>query len=994
MTRSFCLALSFILFLCSGVIAQIQTAGRSIPGGFKRVLIQEGLPSSEVYDLHEDSKGYLWIATDAGICRYNGLSLTTFTTRNGLPDNTVFHIREDSRGRIWVQTFSGAVGYFENNRFNGIPANDSLIELYGNGQRTIYTFFIDKNDCVIVGGLYIGGCYRIQPNDGYKVLQHVATPFNGTGTRELWTDRNGQLYACGTNLFQSPTSARISHNGHLTSIPIDYNVRVGINMRTLLTANNRILFSFKNFVYEIDPDGNVTTFEFPGTIIGLDQTRGGDIWVNQLLEGTTRFAGGDLNNKGINYLKGYSVSAVLQDPERGLWFATVGKGMMFLAGLDFGYLTTSEGLPEYPISGMSLLNGNSVLLGHNFSTVCLIRVNKDGSVRQAVKSIGRTPEIAIEVASEFKGKLFANSDYTYGLDSMLQPNGKVYTQRHIKGFARHPSGDTLFGFSHSYFIWLDSSLREVKYSQSPVRFISACYLGNDLYLGGMNGLWQLRDTFPEYLGKTYPGLDTRIDDMVADLSGCLWIATRGDGVFVLDHGQTHHFVTDDGLSSNTCRSITLDSKGNVWVGTNKGVSVISNFNPLTGTASISRYTTANGLLSNEVTMLDVKDDVLWMAGPEGLCWVPANRLLVNMTAPPIYITEIIAGNDTLSGGDSIYLDYSNNRLVVMYEGVSLPNASTLRYRYRISDSQREWITTDSRELSLTNIDPGQYTLTIYALNANGIPSKEPAVLFFTVSTPFYLTYWFYGLVVISIAAIVYFAVRARISVVRRKTAERSTAERRMLELRLSALRAQMNPHFIFNAINSIQHYVLHNDSEKAYTYLARFSKLIRLVLEQSQSNTVPLKHEIELLQLYMELEQLRFSKPVKINLEIDPELDQSGLRIPGMLMQPYVENAFWHGLQPLTQRSPELNIQIHKVKDSLRITITDNGIGRREAAKLASTTKGRSFGMVITNERLRLTGRAGPMIDMVTVEDVFDESGAIAGTKVELILSLINLQDE
>jgi ligand-binding sensor domain-containing protein len=992
MTASVYIRIQLILLFLGSL--ELHGQNSSVPGGFKRVLIQEGLPSSEVYDLYEDSKGYLWIATDAGICRYNGLSLTTFTTRNGLPDNTVFHIREDSKGRIWVQTFSGAVGYCENDRFHSIPANDSLIKLYGNGQKTIYTFFVDENDCVIVGGLYIGGCYRILPNDGYKALQHVASPFTGTSTRELWTDKKNHLYACGIGVFQPPTFARISHNGHLTSIPIDYNVSVGINMRTLLTSRNTILFSLKNIVYEIEPDGNVKRFEFPGTIIGLDETRGGDVWVNQLLHGTTRFAGGDLSIQGTTYLDGYSISCVVQDAEQGLWFATVGKGMLFLAGLEFGYMTTSEGLIDYQISGMSILSNSSVLLGHNFSTVSLMTINKNGTISQSVKSIGKFSEIAVEVATRFHGQIIANSDQTYGLNQNMEMNGEVYNKRHIKGYAIHPSGDTLFGFSHSYFVWLDSSIKEVKYSLAPLRIISACYSGDDLYLGGMNGLWILRDTFPEYLGQKYPGLNTRIDDMVADRNGCLWIATRGDGVFVLDHGRTHHYVTDDGLSSNTCRSIAADSKGNIWVGTNKGVSVISNFNGLTGNATISRYTTANGLLSNEVTMLEMKDDVLWTAGPEGLCWVPANRLLVNMTAPPIYITKIISGTDTLTGKDSIELEYVNNRLAISYEGISLPNAATLRYRYRISDSQRDWITTDSRELSLTNIDPGRYTLTIYALNANGIPSKQPAVLYFNVKTPFYRTYWFYALILVSLFTVILIAVRSRINVVRRKTAERSAAERRMLELRLSALRAQMNPHFIFNAINSIQHYVLNNDSEKAYTYLARFSKLIRLVLEQSQSNTISLKQEVELLQLYMELEQLRFSKPVTVKMQIDPDLDRSGLRIPGMLLQPYVENAFWHGLQPLTDRSPELVISIRKVKGSLVITITDNGIGRKEAAKLASTTKGRSYGMVITKERLRLTGKAGPLIDIITVEDVLDTDGNICGTKVEITLSISNLQDE
>lgn len=980
----------------SGLVlsAQVQNPGRSIPGGFNRVLIQEGLPSSEIYDLFEDSRGYLWIATDAGICRYNGIALTTFTTRNGLPDNTIFHIREDSKGRIWVQTFSGAIGYCENNNFHAVPANDTLKSMYGNGQKTIYTFFLDENDCVVVGGLSIGGCYRISPIDGYRNLQHVSSPFNGTGTRELWTDRRGHLYACGNNLFQAPTYARVSHNGHLNSIPIDYNVSVGINMRTLLTSDNRILFSFKNYVYEIDENGNVQNYEFPGTVIGLDETKGGDIWVSQLLQGSTRFAGGNLNRTGVNYLKGYNLSAVFQDPERGLWFATVGKGMMFLSGLEFGYLTSSEGLIDYPISGLSVLNNSTVLLGHNFASVTLLNIGTDGSIRQTVRSIGRISEIAIEVATRFKGKLFGNADRTYGLKDNLETNGVVYNDRHIKGFAVHPGGDTLFGFSHSYFVWMDSNLREVKFSYAPVRIISACYLGDELYLGGMNGLWKLNDTFPEYLGDKFQGLNKRIDDMVADRNGCLWIATRGDGIFVLDHGKIHHFVTDDGLASNTCRTINSDSKGNIWVGTNKGISVLANFNRLTGSASISSYTTSNGLLSNEVLHLDIHDDVIWMAGPDGLCWVPANRLLVNTTAPPIYITEVIAGNDTLLNVDSVNLDYSHNRLVINFEGVSLSNASTLRYRYKINGSSGGWVTTSNRELALTNYDPGEYNITIYALNANGIASTTPAVLHFKVRTPFFRTWWFYTLIVVVIGGMLFLIIRARINDVRRKVAERSAAERRMVELRLSALRAQMNPHFIFNAINSIQHYVLNNDSEKAYTYLARFSKLIRLVLDQSQANTVPLRQELELLQLYMELEQLRFSQPVTITVEIDDQLDQSGIRIPGMLLQPYVENAFWHGLQPLKDRKPELKITIQKVKDNLSISVRDNGIGRKAAAALASSTKGKSYGMALTNERLQLTVKTGIAADRVTVTDLMDKNGNISGTEVEILLSLSNLQDE
>ncbi len=987
MRRIFCF---LFLLICAGVASQTPTS--LIPGGFRRMLVTDGIPSSEVYESYQDKAGYLWLATDAGICRYNGVTFTTYTTLNGLPDNTVFHIREDSEGKIWVQTFTGEISYFKDNRFWAIDANPSLMQLYGNGQKTQYTFFVNENDDIIVGGLYVGGCYSILKKDNYGSLKQVEAPFALPAARQLWTDDKGNWYAIGEGLYANDPYAEVLHNGHHVKVPVGYSMSVGINMRVLRSKDNHLYFSHRETVYEVDTAGNVKEHEFPGPIIGIVQDLSGDIWVTMMQEGTIRFADGNLSNPGINYLKGYSVSYVLQDAERGYWFTTVGKGVFYRAGLEFSYCTVSEGLPPYAIGSMMPLGKDRVFLGQAFCTITLISARTGGTFAVRSGVIGKYDEISVEALGVFNGKLYSNTDLTYYNDTSLRPivDG---AQRHLKGSALHPGGDTLLGFSHSSVVWMDKNLKIIKTCLAPERIVSACYQGNVLWLGGLTGLWRCIDTTIVYFGDQYAGLDARIDDMVTDGDGRLWISTRGDGVFVLDNDTVHHFDKNAGLSSNTCRSIARDEKDNIWVASNHGISVISDYNRFLGTANINRFDITDGLLSDEVNFIEVKESTVWMAGPEGICWVPTNKLLINLTPPPVYINSIIIANDTLPVSDSIVLDYADERIRIICEGVSLRNASKVSFRYKLVGSIDYWITTEIREITFSNLAPGDYTFILYALNGNGIPSLEPAVIQIHVNTPFTQTWWFYTLIVLGILIVLFIIARYRANIIRKKAAAKSEEEQRMSELRLSALRAQMNPHFIFNAINSIQHYILNKDSDKAYGYLAKFSKLIRLVLDQSQSKTITLKQELEILGLYLELEKLRFEKPITVSVNVPGDIDQSGIRLPGMLIQPYVENAIWHGLLPLQDRDGVLTINITEEGENLTIAIEDNGVGRAASDGYQKDPERRSYGMLITSERLKLMGRTDFNVNSVAITDLRDESDKPTGTRVEITIGLANFED-
>jgi ligand-binding sensor domain-containing protein len=980
-----------LLMICSEVVA--QTTASLIPGGFRRMLIAEGIPSSEVYESYQDKAGYLWLATDAGICRYNGISFTTYTTLNGLPDNTVFHIQEDSEGKIWVQTFTGEVSYFKDNRFWPIDANPSLMQLFGNGQKTQYTFFVNGNDDIVIGGLYVGGCYSLLKNENYARLHQIRAPFSLPAARQIWTDDQGHWYACGEGLYVDPY-AEILHHGHHVKIPVGYSMSVGINMRVLRSKDDHLYFSHRQTVYEVDTAGHVTQYEFPGPIIGIVQDLSGDIWVNMLQKGTIRYAKGDLSIPGINYLDGYSVSYVLQDAEKGYWFSTVGKGLFYRAGLEFGYCTVSEGLPPFAIGAMAPLGSDQVFLGQAFCTITLISSRADGTFSINSGVIGKYDEITVEAAGVFNDKLYSNTDFTYYNDTALKPIGATGAPRHLKGSAVHPRGDTLIGFSHSSVIWMDKNLQIIKSCFTPERITSACYQENMLWFGGLTGLWKCVDTTFVYYGEKYPGLNTRIDDMVTDGEGRLWISTRGDGVFVIANDTVHHFDKKSGLNSNTCRSIACDEKNNIWVATNHGISVISDYNRFTGAANINRFDITDGLLSDEVNFIEVKDATVWMAGPEGICWVPTNKLLINLTPPPVYINSILNGQDTLPVTDTIILDYdySDRRIRFICEGISLRNAAKVSFRYKLVGSVDYWVTTQSREITFSNLPPGDYTFILYALNGNGIPSLQPAMLQIHVNTPFTQTWWFYTLIAIAVSLVLYLLARYRANTIRRKAVVKSEEEQRMAELRLSALRAQMNPHFIFNAINSIQHYILHKDSDKAYSYLAKFSKLIRLVLDQSLSKTITLRQELEILGLYLELEKLRFEKPITFAVNVSSDIDQSGIRLPGMLIQPYVENAIWHGLLPLKDRDGILTISITEEGENLLIAIEDNGVGRGASEGTQKDPERRSYGMLITGERLKLMGRPDFNVNRVAIIDMRDESDKPKGTRVEITISLTNFE--
>lgn len=273
----------------------------------------------------------------------------------------------------------------------------------------------------------------------------------------------------------------------------------------------------------------------------------------------------------------------------------------------------------------------------------------------------------------------------------------------------------------------------------------------------------------------------------------------------------------------------------------------------------------------------------------------------------------------------------------------------------------------------------------------GVKSSRPITISFEIAPPFWRTWTFILVIGFVVTCLALLLVRVAIRSNKRKEVAKTAINKLLAEYQMSALQSQMNPHFIFNAINTIQGYILKKSEKEAYDYLAKFSKLIRMVLHHSQEKQLLLFYDLEVLNLYLELEQLRFGNNFDYVIRLDEQIDPRVVCIPGMLLQPYVENAVWHGIMNLRNRRRGLiTIDIRQLDDTLKITIDDNGVGRALADTFRKDQHHRSVGMALTERRIQaLNQLEGYDTAKVEIIDLFDAKGEPSGTRVELILPII-----
>ncbi|MEM6378874.1 MAG: histidine kinase, partial [Bacteroidota bacterium] len=389
-----------------------------------------------------------------------------------------------------------------------------------------------------------------------------------------------------------------------------------------------------------------------------------------------------------------------------------------------------------------------------------------------------------------------------------------------------------------------------------------------------------------------------------------------------------------------------------------------------------------------------KDRIL--IGGENKIWIAqTDDLLPNPEKPIPYLTGInVLQKPYLTGQPAhlikmLDLSYAENFFSLEFSSIGFTRGTENQFRYRLKNFEDQWTMANQRRFAnFTNVPPGNYIFELQVANNESIWNEDIFSLPITVATPWWRQWWFGLTLLLLISGIIYLLYKGRINQVRKEERMRLSYEKKLNTVEMAALRAQMNPHFIFNALNSIEYFIISNEQEIAVDYLNRFSRLVRLILQNSQSTSVPLKDDLEALRLYIEIENMRFDDLFDYDLRIDEGIDLSEVYVPPLLLQPYVENAIWHGLMQKKQGRGKIDISIRKEGRSLICILEDNGIGRAAALEIKSksATKGKSYGMKITKDRLEALNHLGEARASIQIFDLKDNLGKAKGTRIELFI--------
>ena len=439
------------------------------------------------------------------------------------------------------------------------------------------------------------------------------------------------------------------------------------------------------------------------------------------------------------------------------------------------------------------------------------------------------------------------------------------------------------------------------------------------------------------------------------------------------------FDIKQGLTSNICRTLLVHNN-DLWVGTDKGLNRIRLDR---AGYPITHYTSQDGLGSDIINSIYADGTVLFVGTPSGLSFFDETKVDLSEGVKLYLLSILNSGKEHIQDTNALILPYKDKSIRLEFAAISYRSVGGISYRYQIQGLDNTWRTTRETFVEYPALPSGDYEFRLQATNKFGVTSSM-TTLHFSIATPFWETAWFYGLCALLFLAATWLLVSLRIRSIRRRQQEEKRLSRRLVEMEHMALQAQMNPHFIFNCLNSIQQYIFDQDIFAANKYLTGFSKLIRETLQNSSRSFISIAGEVSYLSAYLSLEKLRFKEKMDYSIDVDSAINQHTVVIPPMLIQPYVENSMRHGLRHKTSGKGYIRIKFEQSSSSLTVIVEDNGIGRKKAAgyKTGEHIEYQSRGMSLTAERISMMNAIHGEGIGVNVIDLKDDMDQPIGTRV------------
>jgi hypothetical protein len=1005
------------------------------PGNFTQIYFKEGLRSDWIFDIARDSLGFMWFAGHTGLTRYDGSISKHFyadpSIAGSLSENQVFRLLVASKDEIFCSTIGGGI--------NILDVNSGTFRQIDLGDQPDHKFVstgLNINDSLFV---FLVGRSRelfILERKGENFHHHSIplrwatekVDFQENKARDIfrdpridqliWIVGNFRLYTfhLGTSKltmvkeFEFPSGT--SHFFELI-MAVDWldadhlimNLRgKGFSKFNVRTHQLEHLFN--------DPD-------YPEYTSVIEKSPSGIFWLGSNLGNLYKYNPEESQLDRISLfphdVNKFSIESIFETPEGSLYIGTKGQGVFKynpwrnafrvtpLADLiprEMDFISSGEIHLHKPIYYFTRVYENGVYQYHlENNTVSIVQGSEIPNTNRKNLVRWQNADFLTHNGSQiFKIGTKENRLMPFtlkGLDSLLQDRN-----RQIR-WIMSSADNTLFVMGEDFMFHYVAG---GNYQFADLRKRSDVYfnISNGAIIEQNRVLLHNEDHVYEWdfnldrISKL-EFHDSEIGKLVKSIRRIVpfrdyyYLATAMHGIFrtsikgdtILDEGR---LTAPAALLSNNCYAASMDADSVIWISTGLG---IVRYDPVQRSMINYSYEQNLPILYQDRTMrfnnagyyaINTSGHIIWSTkenlSPEGI----RSKIVVNSLS--INGNEIVSGI-LLSDDNPLVMPHNENNVRIAWSHLTPLPLSYFNIEYRLDNFDETWKQSeDFFSANYTNLPPGKYTFRIRATNLHAESENAFFSVPLTIQPPYWATTWFRILFVICFIVVLYLLFRLKIDNIKSKERIKTEYNKRLAELELVNLRSQMNPHFMFNSLNSIKHYILKNEKEKAADYLSNFAQLIRDILNYSKVETIYLADEIKTLQRYIELEQMRFNKGFESVFYIDPAIDVCQIKVQPLIFQPYVENAIWHGLMHKPDNR-KLSVRFQYENSKLICQIEDNGIGRKQAELIRSksATK-KSYGMSITQSRMQQRDKEA----RVELTDLADNQGNALGTLVAITL--------
>ncbi len=934
----------------------------------------EGLIALANFNVVQDEQNLIWIGSEEGLFYYDGKQFTLVKSKESTTKG-IFNLQKDNDGNLWCSTISGHIYQIKNKKL--VLFKDLSSELRG----AYAHLSILKNNI-----FFLSQTESFQLD---KETAEIKKKLNAQVSKVIKTN-NGFYYYNINSLNILTLVEEINNEIQTTILPENEQYDFG-NFQSLKLFDNAAFIrddDKKAFIIN-EKTKELASIQLPKVLqqlqIYASKVIANTAWlltskgVVQLVKGKTGFI---IKN---HFLKQYQITDLFVDNEGNYWCTTLYNGVLIIPNLA---VTKQYILPENDdVIFVEKASENILLLGTQKGCFIVYDIQKKSFETIKMPNSRPVNRIYYNAASK-KAFISTNgtNSYIYSLN-----NKKLVTLKTefttAKGFAEI-NKDSLLYLSYKGVLLYHNIQKNISYKEiEKKRPISVHHDARNKksyisYIDGTVSYNYQFETIPVYY-KNKPIIFSSYTSTTNNVWGL-----SNNKLYLLNNAQVKDSLTvKDGLLNSQIRGI-LGVDNQIWIVTEKG---IQKFNELTREIFTIKLKDENSIKFKQPVYANKS---LWIPGNNYLCNLDdsSEYLFKQNTIPNAYISEVIIGGGPVVNKTSYSLPYNTNDITFQLRANGFLANKQHVFQYKLKGFDADWQTAELNEdiVRYIGIPSGKYQFLVRSKALNGAIGVVAQPVIIDVEKPFWDTWWFYVLLVLFavIGTVLYFKIKMKIKEEEgQRTLEKVILDSRISKLKLENLRSQMNPHFIFNSLGAIQDYVMKNEKYLASDYLVKFSRLIRLYLDHSRLNTISLKEEINSLEIYIALEQLRFEKKFEVHLNIDSKLQQDQIQVPPLFIQPFVENAIKHGL--VHKKNPG-NLWIHLnylTNDTVQIIVEDDGIGRKKSAEINKKRRGhQSFAVSATEERIALYKKEKLFMIEVDFEDKTDVYKQSAGTKVTITI--------